>query len=315
MADVDVNVRARGAKQAAADIDRTSRATRGLGRSARRLGLPLLGAGLLTGFLGGSLLSLAANSGAGANAVLRLQSTLEQLFDTLLRPFEPYLISLAEFIDENGRLVSNLALGVAGFFAVRFAISLARVAVEAFVAVLRGARWLFLLLAPLGLKLLVIAAALLLLAGIVYLVWRNWDGLIAAVRGAPDAIIDWARRQSRGAIDLLNGIVDTINRIVRRIYTLEFIPTVTGSRSGPLGIPIPEVGLRSLGGTTPQIPSIPTPSYLQSQGAGGAPSGRDGNGGTVNLTVNALDTESVQAAMQRAADDPQFRRTFFGIDL
>ena len=89
--DIDIRVGTSGTERTRAELRRTGEAVGQLGTRVRGLALPLLGGSLLAGLFGGALASLAVGGGAAHGSVLRLQSSLDQLSDTILNAAAPAL--------------------------------------------------------------------------------------------------------------------------------------------------------------------------------------------------------------------------------
>ena len=86
--EVTVDIEVEGGEKAERSFNRAEKGARKFERSARGLIGPLIGAGLLTGLLGGGLLGLALAGGSASNAVLRIQSSIENLVSTAFRSLE-----------------------------------------------------------------------------------------------------------------------------------------------------------------------------------------------------------------------------------
>ena len=80
---ITIPVTAPGAARTQQQLAGVGRAAGGVARSVRGTFLPFLGGSILGAAFGGSLLSIITNSGAASNSMIRLQSTLEGMLDTL----------------------------------------------------------------------------------------------------------------------------------------------------------------------------------------------------------------------------------------
>lgn len=87
--EVRIDIEVEGGARAERQFDRAEKGVRDLGRSTRGLINPLLGAGLVSGILGGGLLGLALSSGSASNGLIRMQGALEGLASTIFRSLEP----------------------------------------------------------------------------------------------------------------------------------------------------------------------------------------------------------------------------------
>ena len=105
--------RSRAARKQSAQFDRADKGARRLGRSTRGLINPLIGATLVSGILGGGLLSLALSSGSASNSLIRIQGSLEGLVSAFTRKLEPGIDKAAGTLEKLpiGAQVAVVATG------------------------------------------------------------------------------------------------------------------------------------------------------------------------------------------------------------
>ena len=113
---VTIRTREQGAELVTRRLRGVAGAVRGVGGAARSTYSSLIGANLLTGILGGTLVGLALNSAGASNGMLRLRSSLEGLLD----PFVQIGARTAEWFAEQNNLTQyGILAGAAALYLFR----------------------------------------------------------------------------------------------------------------------------------------------------------------------------------------------------
>ena len=199
--EVTVDIEVEGGEKAERSFNRAEKGARKFERSARGLIGPLIGAGLLTGLLGGGLLGLALAGGSASNAVLRIQSSIENLVSTAFRSLEGGIDFAVRQFDKlpAGAQVAVLAVGVivGALLAKAFSAAIGFVAAQigTYLAPLGPAIVSGITSLLAGISVAVLAAILAIAIGIAAVVFFAWDGFFNDFR-ATLALDRWLSRLS-----------------------------------------------------------------------------------------------------------------------
>ena len=88
---VNIVVRERGSQETSSKLNRVRTSLVGIGAATKGTFSSILGASLLTGLLGGGLISLALSGGEASNSLIRLQSIMEELIRPMFKLLEVFL--------------------------------------------------------------------------------------------------------------------------------------------------------------------------------------------------------------------------------
>ena len=209
---VTIQTSAPGATQTRRQLLGVGAALSTLGKEARGTFLPILGVGVLSGIVGGSLLGMALAGGSAANSMVVLQSALIGLLDPLISLIPPLVewFTLLPSWAQYAIIAAGAALLMAGQLArlgkTLFTVAKALFAVtKALFSVTVAGRGAFLtVLKPL----LVVGAAL----GLVLLLL---DGLIREFPRLGQVLVAVENAVQNLFNDLVNGLIDSLNLIFR----------------------------------------------------------------------------------------------------